>query len=299
MNWILSKLIFVVVPTRSIENLGLHRIWVRRIQYLNIIIISVFVGCEYPEESNYSHIGITAHRGNSTDFPENTLLAFKSAISLGVDWMELDIHKTKDGQIVAIHDYDTGNLGDRNLQVAEVTYDELKSVDMAYEFRIRNKLTFKECPPASVPLLSDIIKLVMQQNGTRLSIQPKTNCGKEAMEIIKELSAEAWVGFNDDSVLKMKEVKNNVKSIPVFWDRPGDTNIVEDLKIAEIEGFESIVIYHFGITKEKVDKIHEAGLEVGAHTVNEPARIKILLDLGVDRFYTDDPRRLKQLLKRK
>jgi|TARA_R110000868_G_scaffold128217_3_gene336179 glycerophosphoryl diester phosphodiesterase len=297
MNWKLSNVTFFLIATRFIND-SLTFFFGKRVIHFYII-ICLLVGCEYADENDFTHIGITAHRGNSLEYPENTIPAFQSAISLGVDWMELDIHKTKDGQIVVIHDYDTGNLGNRNLKVAEVTYDELKAVDMAYEFRIRNKLTFKECPPASVPLLSDIIKLVMQQNGTRLSIQPKTNCGKEAMDIIKALNAEAWVGFNDDSVLKMKEVKEKVKSIPVFWDRPGDTNIDEDLKTAQIEGFESIVIYHFGITKEKVDKIHEAGLEVGAHTVNEPARIKVLLGLGVDRFYTDDPHRLMQLLGRK
>jgi glycerophosphoryl diester phosphodiesterase len=290
---------FVLVAVRSLKEFGLYTIFGKRILYFYLMIISLFVGCEYSDESNFAHIGITAHRGNSADFPENTFPAFMSALSLRVDWIELDIRKTKDGQIVVIHDATTGTVGNQSLQVSEVTYEELKSVDVGHEFRIRNKLSLKECPPVSVPLLSDIIRLVMQQNETRLSIQPKTNCGKEALAIIKELKAEPWVGFNDDSVLKMKEVKNEVNSIPVFWDRPADTNIDEDLKVAQMEGFESLVIYHYGITMEKVDKIHEAGLEVGAHTVNEPARIKLLLGLGVDRFYTDDPRRLMELLRRK
>ena len=97
----------------------------------------------------------------------------------------------------------------------------------------------------------------------------------------------------------MKEVKQEAKLIPVFWDRPANTDIDEDIKIAQKEGFESMVIHHSGITKAKVDKLHEAELEVGAWTVNDSARMKTLLDMGVDRLYTDEPRLLLKLLDKK
>jgi len=243
--------------------------------------------------------GVTAHRGNCADYPENTIPAFKSALSLGADWIELDIHKTNDGQIVVIHDADTGRVGDRNLQVSNVTFKELKSVNVAHNFRAFKNLTLIECPSASVPLLSDVIRLVMQQNETRLSIQPKADCVKEAIMIIKDLKAEKWIGFNDASLRKMKEVKTYAKSVPVFWDRPADANIDRDLQLAQQEGFKSIVINHNGITKAKVDKIHKTRLEVGAWTVNDVNRMKSLLALGVDRIYTDNPRHLLQLHREK
>jgi len=243
--------------------------------------------------------GVTAHRGNSAEYPENTIAAFQSALSLGPDWIELDIHKTADGQIVVIHDADTRRVGDRNLQVSQVTYEELKSVDVAHRFRMRRKLTLAECPPATVPLLSDVVRLVVAQSKVRVSIQPKADCVKEAIAIVKGLNAERWVGFNDGSLRKMKEVKRYAKSIPVFWDRPGNTDIDKDLKIAREEGFESLVLYHEGITKAKVEKIHEAGFEAGAWTVNDARTMEALLAMGVDRIYTDDPGRLLRLLKNK
>lgn len=298
-SWLLPMVTFVLVTAGflffKIQSKDLEK----GIRYFLMVIISVFMGCKSSGDRNFVRNGATAHRGNSADYPENTIPAFKSALSLGVEWIELDIHKTKDGQIVVIHDATTSRVGNRNLQVSEVTFEELKSVDVAHEFRIRKKLTLKEYSSLSVPLLSDIIRLIMQQNETRLSIQPKANCVKETIAIIKKLNAEPWVGFNDGSLHKMKEVKKEAKLIPVFWDRPADTNIDEDLKIAQKEGFESIVINHFGITKAKVDKIHEAGLEIGAWTVNDPARTKTLLSMGVDRIYTDHPRRLMQLLREK
>ncbi len=264
-----------------------------------LTIMSVLMSVAFSEQNMFKHNGVTAHRGNSAEYPENTILAFKSALSLGVDWIELDIYKTKDNQIVVIHDSATGRVGDRNLQVSKVTYEELKSVDVAHNFRTFNKLTLKECPSANIPLLSDVIRLITHQNETRLSIQPKADCVKEAIMIIRELKAEKWVGFNDGSLRKMKEVKTYAKLVPVFWDRPANANIDRDLKIIQQEGFESIVINHKGITKAIVDKIHQAGLEVGAWTVNDIKRMKALLAMGVDRIYTDNPRRLLQLLQKK
>ena len=263
-----------------------------------LLIFNLLLACDFPSEHNFALNGVTAHRGNSIEFPENTIPAFKSALSLGVDWIELDIYKTKDGEIVVTHDPNTKRVGNRELLISEATFEALKSIDVAHEFRTRNNLSLKECPQESMPLLSDIIHLVMQQNKTRLSIQPKSDCVKEAIEIIKKLKAEAWVGFNDGSLSKMKEVKKEAKAIPVFWDRPADSDIDKDIEIALKEVFESIVINHKGITKTKVHKVHEAGFEVGAWTVNEPGTMKTLLDIGVDRIYTDDPRTLFKILEK-
>jgi glycerophosphoryl diester phosphodiesterase len=270
----------------------------KRILYLLIGIIILITNCSLPEKSIFLNNGVTAHRGNSAAYPENTIPAFKSALSIGVDWIELDIYKTNDDKIVVIHDANTNRVGNKNLAVSEVTYEELKSVDVAHDFRARNKLNLTDCPPEVTPLLSDIIQLVMQQNSTRLSIQPKSNCVEEAMKIINKLKAEKWIGFNDGNLQKMKQVKKYANRIPVFWDRPANSNIDDDLKIALKEGFQSIVINQNGITKDKVDKIHKAGLEAGAWTVNDPEIMKSLLGIGVDRFYTDRPEKLIMILKK-
>jgi glycerophosphoryl diester phosphodiesterase len=73
------------------------------------------------------------------------------------------------------------------LHISEATFEALKSIDVAHEFRAKNNLSLKECPQESMPLLSNIIHLVMQQNKTRLSIQPKSDCVKEAIDTIKKL----------------------------------------------------------------------------------------------------------------
>lgn len=82
----------------------------------------------------------------------------------------------------------------------------------------------------------------------------------------------------------------------VFWDRGADTNIDEDIRIARRHGFETLVLHHDGVTARKVRKIRSAGLEIGAWTVNDQTTMKMLLDMGIQRLYTDQPRKLLALL---
>jgi len=243
-------------------------------------------------ESRWLQNGVTAHRGNSVEFPENTLAAFRSGIELGADWLELDIFRTADGKLVVSHDRTTDRVGDRSLDVVESTYAELLAVDVATEFRRRNRKSVDECPPARIPLLEDVLRLVMTQRRTRVSIQPKMDCVADAVALVRKLKAERWVGFNDGSLEFMAEVKRLAPEIPVFWDRGAKTDIDADIRVAKQHGFESLVLHFSGVSSEKVRKIREAGLECGAWTVNDRATMTRLLDAGVHRLYTDDPRTL-------
>jgi glycerophosphoryl diester phosphodiesterase len=214
--------------------------------------------------------------------------AFRSAIEVGVDWMECDIFKTLDGKIVVIHDKDTKRVGDKDVRVAESTYEELREVDVATEFRRRTGRNLAECPKATVPLLEDVISLTMAQRRTRLSIQPKMDIVDEAIELIREMKAETWVGFNEGSFERVKRVKELAPEIMVFYDTDGRQTEVH-LERAEKHGFEAIVMRHDNIERADVEIIHRAGLEAGAWTVNEEEEMKRLKDLGVDRIYTDRP----------
>src|SRR5690554_1127585 len=221
--------------------------------------------------------GITAHRGNSSEFPENTIPAFESAIALGVDWAELDIHLTKDGKVVVIHDVNTDRVGDKSLEVATSTYKELLTVDVATGFRNEQNRSSEEIPPQTIPLLEDVLAVFLKQERTKISIQPKTDCVAEAIGIIKKMNAGHLVGFNDGNLAYMSKVKVLDPEIPVFWDRPANSAIDEDIQIALQKGFEALVVNHNGLTSEKIGKIKAAGLEAGTWTVNQLETMEKLL----------------------
>ena len=238
--------------------------------------------------------GVTAHRGNSGEHPENTIPAFRSGIAVGADWIELDVFRTKDGKIVVIHDRTTDRVGDRNLAVSDSTFEQLLVVDVATKFRRRRGESDPAVPKHTIPLLEDVLRLAMTQDKTRVSIQPKTDCVADCIGVVKRLGAEKWVGFNDGNLQYMMDVKRLAPEIPVFWDR-GKTDVGQDIQIAKQHGFESLVLHHSAVTEQKIRQIHRAGLEAGAWTVNDDATMVRLLNMGIDRIYTDHPVRLLAL----
>lgn len=164
---------------------------------LAIAMLCAAVSLAWAKPEPFLRNGVTAHRGDSGEHPENTLDAFRSGIAVRADWIELDIFRTRDGVLVVTHDRTTGRVGDRDLSVPDSTYEELKSVDVAADFRRRHNLTPAECPPAVMPRLEEVLILVKKQDRTRVSIQPKMDCVDDAIKLINRHQARRWVGFND------------------------------------------------------------------------------------------------------
>src|SRR5579872_6459369 len=75
-----------------------------------------------------------AHRGGAALAPENTLVAYENGLALGADALELDIHTTRDDQIVVIHDPTIDRTTDGAGPVASYTLDELRRFDAGYQF---------------------------------------------------------------------------------------------------------------------------------------------------------------------
>lgn len=245
----------------------------------------------------FLHNGVTAHRGDSGNYPENTMAAIDHALELGADWIEIDIFRTQDGELVVTHDATTEHVGDKHLVVAESTLAELQSVDVATGFRTAQGKSLEDCPPHTMPTLRQVLVRIRAQDKTRLSIQPKMDVVDDAIGLVRELDATAWVGFNDGDLKKMARVKERAPEIPVFWDRFQAFDATQDIQIAKQHGFESLVVHVNGLTPEKIALVKAAGLEIGAWTVNDEKTMRHLLAMGVERIYTDYPDRLLALIR--
>jgi glycerophosphoryl diester phosphodiesterase len=239
------------------------------------------------EADGFLDNGVTAHRGFPEAFPENTFEGYQASMALGADWIEMDIFTTADGQIVVSHDKTTGRFADRDLVIAESTYAELSTLDVAHSFREEHGLTEKEVPPARMPLLSEILEMVMAQDRTRASLQPKDGSTAAAVAMIQEMGAQRWVGFNDGNLAKMSLVKELAPSIHVFWDLPAKGDLAAEIAIAQDRGFESLVVNQNRISPEVIATIEDAGFESGAWTVNDSAVMQRFIGWGLDRLYTD------------
>lgn len=94
---------------------------------------------------------VVSHRGDWRNAPENSLQAFKNCIDMGVDMIEIDLHKTKDGQLVLMHDNTINRTTDGKGKVSDYTLAELK------KFHLRNgmgRVTFHQ-----IPTLEEVLNL--------------------------------------------------------------------------------------------------------------------------------------------
>lgn len=235
------------------------------------------------------NIEVTAHRGASVDFPENTMIAFKKAKEYGADWIELDVQETLDGIIVVSHDSNLKRVTGKNIEINDVNYEEIETLDVSYKFGNKYKNEY-------IPNLDTVI-IWAKDNNMKLNIELKPT-GKEVdlektvVDIISNYDFENNVVVTSskyESLKKVKKYNKDIKTIYVLSIAFGD---ISDLKYAD--GFS---IEASNINRSLIKKIHKSGKEVYAWTVNKEESINKMIKLNVDNIITDDIKEAKELIK--
>jgi glycerophosphoryl diester phosphodiesterase len=228
-------------------------------------------------KKNEGDILIIGHRGASAIAPPNTLKAFEKAIELKADYSEFDVHITKDGEIVIIHDSDTFNTTGVKGLIKEMTLDQIKSLDAGEGEKI--------------PTLQELINIARNKMGLQIEIKA-TNLLDNLLEILKEedlVNASIVSSFMLSEVQKLKLLNPDVKVgllTPMELIRPSQFKR-RIMQIAKHD-FYSIHPYYTRTNKEIVDFAHKQNLKVIVWTVNSRRAMKKLIEIGVDGIITDD-----------
>lgn len=235
-----------------------------------------------------------AHRGASGLAPENTLAAFRLALELGTDALECDLHRTRDGQVVVIHDDAVNRTTNGRGRVGDLTWAELQRLDAGswFDKRFRGE---------RIPCLEELLALA-RPHEVRLLLEIKVQGNPaEGMETAKEtlrlvrrfaLSRVTFLCFDARVVKGLGESRPwgeagwLVKKIP--------TKVVERLRAL---GARALAPHWSCVNEKLVSELHEAGYPLIVWTVDEPERIKRLLRLGVDAIATNFPDRLNAVLR--
>lgn len=242
-------------------------------------------------------VDIVAHRGASYDAPENTLSSMKLGYDQKADAGELDIHLTKDGHVVVMHDFDTKRTGGVTNKIAETTLAELRKQDVGKWGKWEGK-GFSE----KIPQLGEVLALI--PDGRRLFIEIK--CGPEILPALEKVLKDAGkkpeqtviIGFGYDT---MKAAKEKFPNLEVAWLVSPDKNkksspTVEEMitkaKAAKLDALD--LNYGFPIDKAFVDKVHKAGLKLYTWTVDDAAVAKAQVEAGVDGITTNRPEWLRE-----
>lgn len=233
-----------------------------------------------------------AHRGFSGCYPENTMLAFRKALEAGCEGMEFDVHLTKDGQLVIIHDERIDRTGDSTGWVKDMTYEELCRVDFSYKWK-------GQIPFQMIPTLREYFELVNNLNMVS-NIELKTGVWEYSgieeavLELIREFHMEEKViisSFNHHSVLRMQAL---APEIPCGF--LSETWILDAGRYVSSHGVDAYHPHFCMLTPPEVAELRAHNVKINTWTVNEEADILRMIAIGVDGIISNYPDRVKALL---
>ena len=225
-----------------------------------------------------------AHRGGASDNPENTIPAFQYAVDLGYAYLETDVHATRDGVLVAFHDPDLSRTCDHDGSINELPWSE---VSLA---RVDGR--------EPIPLFEDLID---QFPDARFNIDCKADGALEPLiASLRRLDCldRVCLGSFSDSRLRRLRAEFGDALCSSFGPR-------------QIAAFKFVGRVPWGgqvaqvpvkqgpltiVNERSVRKAHRLGLQLHVWTIDDPAEMHRLLDLGVDGLMTDRPQVLKDVL---
>ncbi len=224
--------------------------------------------------------GIVAHRGDSTRAPENTLPAFELALPEHADWVELDVHETRDGVIVVSHDDDLSRVTGKRVFIHDLSYQELMTYDVGSWFD-------EEFSGLRISTLNEILQLFKDEIPVQIELKPSgydDGLEERTLQVVRDNGMEEQVVFTclqPGPLRRIKELSSTARtaySMFVAWGHIEEMDFSDDFTIEE-----------GNVTKSLVDQVHRSGGRVFAWTVNSEDRVQYLVDCGVDGILTDDP----------
>lgn len=228
---------------------------------------------------------VWAHRGASGYAPENTLEAFRMAIEMGADGIELDVQFTKDRQLVVIHDEIIDRVSDGHGRVVDYTLEELKQ----FTFN-KTHPAYKDC---KIPTLEEVLTL-MKPTGMTVNIELKTGVNfydgieDSVLRLVDRLQMQEQViysSFNHYSVRKVKELCPDAHVGFLYAD--GTLHMAEYAKKNQAEALHPSI--HNMQYIDLVPDCKELGIALHVWTVNEKKDMQRMAELGVDAVITNYP----------
>lgn len=280
-----------ITNTRWVKKIYMYR---KRIIALSIVVvIGVNFAYNFADRHGVLHMGldnpveVTAHRGYSAVYPENTIPAFKGAIQVGADWAELDVQQTADGEVIVMHDSNLKRTTGLDKEVWQVTWDEIKDLDNGSWFD-------KKYQTVRIPTLEEVLKVCRGKIHLNIEIKPSGH-DKDLEEQVAKLLKKYHMrdtcvvsSLKYDSLRKIKQADDSIETAYITSVSYGNFT---DLEYADGYSVESTLL-----SKGFVNKAQKAGKQIYVWTVNSEERLEKVVGMGIDNVITDDPVMAKELI---
>jgi glycerophosphoryl diester phosphodiesterase len=227
------------------------------------------------------------HRGAAGTAPENTLASMRKALAIGVDAIEFDVHRTRDGEIVVHHDFTLERTTTGKGAISDLTLAEIQQADAGCKFapefageRVPTLLELVETVPAPVILFLEMKAGSFKYPG----IEEELAAFLTKHNLVERTNISSFDHF---ALKRMRELLPTVQTGMLFTGRP-----VDPVGMARACGATALHPSYATFTKEQVQEAQAAGLQVNMWTPNTPEAIAYVESLGVDGIITDYPERL-------
>lgn len=230
-----------------------------------------------------------AHRGASGYAPENTMAAFRKAVKMKADYIEIDVQATKDGKLVVIHDTTVDRTTEGTGKVGSFTLDEIRQLDAGSFFG-------PDFAGERIPTFEEVLDEFRGKTGILIELK-----APELYPGIEEQVAAALSERNMDKPKNEKIIVQsfNFDSMKTFHELLPDVPVgvltsnkddLTDEKLAEFATYANYVNpTQKLVTEELVNRIHDLGMQISVWTVRKPEEVEPLLEAGVDDIITDYP----------
>ncbi|MEQ1563346.1 MAG: glycerophosphodiester phosphodiesterase family protein [Nitrospiraceae bacterium] len=215
------------------------------------------------------------HRGAAGHAPENTLEAIHKGIALGVDFVEIDVRRTADGVLVALHDESVSRTTNGTGRVDRLSLHEVKKFDAGNGEQI--------------PTLEEVLTATDGRVGLMLELKIEGIAQQtvEAVHRAEFKKAIIYASFLHDELTHIRAVDPEASLMMLFDHVPQSP-----VSRAIAYGSSHVGLRHDTATRHLVDAFHQVGLTVCVYTANCPGDIQRALSIGVDGVISNFPERI-------
>ena len=233
-----------------------------------------------------------AHRGNPDEAPESTLAAFASALEIGVDMIEFDVHRLADGELAVMHDPTVDRCTDGTGALAEMTIGKVRGLDAGAWFS-------PEFAGQRVPTLAEALAAIPAP--VRLNIHLKTvrdedeSFEESVLEHIRAAGAEERaliVHHHQPSLDRLRAVAPELE----YCLLPMCSDGLEYIGRANAEGFKVLQPGRGMMSEDFCEAVHERGMHANVFYADTREDMEQYIAWGIDGILTNRPRLLREVL---
>lgn len=236
---------------------------------------------------------VVAHRGAGAVAPENTMEAYRLAVEMGADAVELDVHLTADGKLVLMHDEAVERTTDLTGSIASMTLKRLRTADAGYGFEAPDSSFPFRGRGLKVPTLAEVLKWL--PDGVGLVVEVKARAATEPTiaalrgSRVRAAGAVSLISFDEQVI---EEARALDPEIPTGYLLVPSQPIEPALIYAVEHGHAAVHPWEgdLGLNPEPLLSLARAyGRLIGCYVVNDPGRMQLLAAHGLWGFVTDAP----------